>query len=65
MVNQDSVFGILECDERGPGFLRDPNRNYNLTPPGPQVPREIIQKFRLRGGEEILGRVQSSRKSRG
>ncbi len=65
MANQDSVFGVLERDEKGPGYLRDPKRNYNLTPPGPQVPRELIQRYRLRGGESLRCRVNSSRKSRG
>lgn len=57
-----SVTGTLELGEgKSPAFLRDPARNYAVGPRDPQVPREVIQKFRLRGGESITGQVSQGR----
>lgn len=62
--NTNYVTGTLEILDNGPAFLRDPKKNYAANMQNPQVPRNLVQKFRLRGGEPItgmLGRVQNNR----
>ncbi len=66
MSNAETVVtGTLELSENGPGYLREPKRNYATTPPGPQVPRALVEKLRLRGGETITGTCASGKKGRG
>ncbi len=63
MSNAETVVtGTLELNENGPGILRDPKRNFGLTPPGPQVPRELVGKLRLRGGETIQAACRRGKK---
>jgi transcription termination factor Rho len=49
------VTGTLELAQNGPGYLRDPGRNYLINGSDAQVPRDMIVKARLRGGETITG----------
>ncbi|RIK68964.1 MAG: transcription termination factor Rho [Planctomycetota bacterium] len=58
------VSGTLELGEgKGPGYLREPSRNYAVSPNDPQVSSDLIGRFKLRGGETIVG--VPSRKGRG
>lgn len=49
------VEGVLEIDEKGLGFLRDPKKNYTARPDDPIVQSDWIRKFGLRGGEFMGG----------
>ena len=61
-----SVVGTLELSEKGgSGFLRDPSRNYAISPNDPQVTREVISRFKLRGGETIKATVSRGKKGKG
>jgi transcription termination factor Rho len=59
------VTGTLEYNQNSASYLRDSQRNYAILPSDPQVPRDLIGKFRLRGGETITGVRANSKKSRG
>src|SRR5262245_46272036 len=59
------VTGTLELGQNGSGFLRDPARNYAISPNDPLVQRDIIQKMRLRGGETITGEIHRGKHGRG
>ena len=67
MTNQTpKVFtGTLELNESGPGYLRDAKRNYAADQANPQVPRELIAKFGLRGGEPITAAWSMGKRGRG
>ena len=67
MTNQTPrVFtGSLELNESGPGYLRDAKRNYAADQANPQVPRELIEKFGLRGGESITAAWSMGKRGRG
>ncbi len=56
--------GVLELSNRDGGFLRDPKKNYRVTPRDVRVSSKLIQKFGLRGAESISG-ASSSRGKRG
>ncbi|MBL8879897.1 MAG: transcription termination factor Rho [Phycisphaerales bacterium] len=47
------IEGVLEIEEKGAAFLRDPKKNYAVRPEDPIVPPEWIKKLGLRGGEFI------------
>jgi transcription termination factor Rho len=49
------VEGVLELQDKGPAFLRDPKRNYAARSSDPQVPPEWVRKYELRGGETLAG----------
>ncbi|MCG8407029.1 MAG: transcription termination factor Rho [Phycisphaerales bacterium] len=57
--------GILELNDKRSGYLRDPKRNYSVHPQDPQVTRDMVEKFRLRGGEPITSLVGIGKKGRG
>src|ERR1043166_6572802 len=63
--NEQVVTGTLELGQNNSGFLRDPTRNYAISPNDPQVTRDVVQKFRLRGGESITAQVNRGRQGRG
>lgn len=63
--NDNSVTGTLELNGRNQGCLRDPRRNYPVSPQDPQVPRDLVQKLGLRGGETITGSCSRGKKGRG
>lgn len=71
------VTGTLELNSNGnsngngnsnhsnqPGYLRDPQRNYAPSPQDPQVPVEMIKKYRLRGGEMITAECGRGKKGK-
>ncbi|MFQ5502649.1 MAG: transcription termination factor Rho [Phycisphaerae bacterium] len=62
----EKVFnGILELNENGPGYLRDPQKNYAVNQQNPQVTRDLIRAFRLRGGEPVTGTWNQGKRGRG
>jgi transcription termination factor Rho len=63
--NDQLVSGTLELGGNGPGYLRDPKRNYAVSPNDPQVGRDLIQRFGLRGGETVAGKAGRGRKGNG
>jgi len=52
------VAGILEPLDNKTGRLIDPAMNGRVRPTDPFVPRELIRRFKLKGGSEIVGRAQ-------
>ena len=55
------VTGILELDDRGRGFLRKPTANYRMSAGDPVMPADLIRRYRLRGGEVVVGEANSQR----
>ena len=49
------VTGVLQITERGHGFLRSPQNDYNAEPTDPVVPRELIEAHGLETGLELAG----------
>ena len=49
-----AVEGTLEIGANGAGALRDSKRNYAIGQRDPIVNRDLIQRFRLRGGESLV-----------
>ncbi len=48
--------GTLEINgQSGMGYLRDQKRNYSISPNDPAIPRNVVEKLHLRGGESIAG----------
>ena len=51
-----AIGGTLEINEAaGFGFLRNPSRNYSISPSDPKISSGLIRRYRLRGGESISG----------
>jgi transcription termination factor Rho len=57
--------GTLEYNQNSASFLRDSQRNYAMLPTDPQVPRDLIGRFHLRGGESITGIRGNNKKTKG
>lgn len=57
-----AVAGVLELDQQGAGFLRDPKRSYRTSPNDPYVSNDAVRKFALRGGEYLAGPVAPVKK---
>ena len=57
--------GLLELHPNGYGFLRCPNNNYSRERTDPFVPGTMIEKFGLRPGVMIRGKVQPARRQQG
>lgn len=57
--------GLLEMHPNGYGFLRGPENNYSRERTDPFVPGTMIEKFGLREGVVIRGKVQPARKQQG
>jgi transcription termination factor Rho len=57
--------GLLELHPNGYGFLRDPKNNYSRERSDPFVPGTMIEKFALRPGVMITGKVQPARRQQG
>jgi transcription termination factor Rho len=53
--------GILELSGKGFGFIRNPKRHLNLLPNDAYVSNQMIQRFRLRNGLFIAGRMEPQR----
>ncbi len=57
--------GLLELHPNGYGFLRGPENNYSRERSDPFVPGTMIEKFGLRPGVMIRGKVQPARRQQG
>ena len=57
--------GLLELHPNGYGFLRSPDNNYSRERSDPFVPGTMIEKFNLREGLMISGKVQPARRQQG
>lgn len=57
--------GLLELHPNGYGFLRSPDNNYSRERSDPFVPGTMIDKFGLRPGVMITGKVQPARRQQG
>lgn len=57
--------GVLEIHPNNNGFLRDPARNYKVTPGDVQVPHAIINRYKLKQGAYVTGVVESRGKGEG
>ena len=57
--------GLLELHPNGYGFLRSPANNYSRERSDPFVPGTMIEKFALRPGVIITGKVQPARRQQG
>lgn len=57
--------GLLEMHPNGYGFLRAPGNNYSRERTDPFVPGTMIEKFGLRAGLMITGKVQGARRQQG
>ncbi|RMH01639.1 MAG: transcription termination factor Rho [Planctomycetota bacterium] len=51
------VRGVLELRKDGTGFLRDSARNLEERKDDPVVPKEMVRRFQLKAGSEILARA--------
>jgi transcription termination factor Rho len=54
--------GVLEVGEKGFGFLRNPAKSYQISPNDIYVSPDLIRRYRLRPGIEIVGRAAPPRK---
>ena len=59
---ENQVKGVLEVGEKGFGFLRNPTRNFQISPNDIYVSPDVIRKFKLRPGLEIDGRAVPPKK---
>ncbi len=57
--------GLLEMHPNGYGFLRSPENNYSRERSDPFVPGTMIDKFGLRPGVMVRGKVQAARRQQG
>lgn len=58
-------YGMLEMHPNGYGFLRSPENNYSREKSDPFVPGTMIEKYNLRAGLMLTGRVQPARRQQG
>ena len=61
--DKTTVEGVLELTPKGFGFLRSPARNYAAQPTDPYVGANLIDRYRLRPGTMIAGKVEPARKA--
>ena len=61
----ESGSGVLEMHPNGYGFLRSPANNYSRERTDPFVPAQMIDRFRLREGVLVKGKVQQGRRQQG
>jgi transcription termination factor Rho len=57
--------GLLEMHPNGYGFMRSPENNYSRERSDPFVPGTMIEKFGLRPGVVIRGKIQPARRQQG
>jgi transcription termination factor Rho len=55
MPTERSASGVLQINEKGFGFLRQPESNYLPSPKDVFVPRNLIQHFSLKPGVQLSG----------
>ncbi len=58
------VAGVLELTDRG-GFLRAIESSYLATPNDPFIPQALVQRHKLRPGDEVAGEALPARGGRG
>ncbi len=58
------VAGVLELSERG-GFLRNIESSYLITSNDPFIPQALLQRLKLRPGDEVVGEALPGRGGRG
>jgi transcription termination factor Rho len=59
-MSESMTDGTLEMQESGGGHLRSPKRNYAVHPTDAFVPDSLVKRFRLRGGETLIGPTSSN-----
>ncbi len=59
------VEGVLELTDRGGGFLRSRQSSYLPTGHDVFVPPAIIQRYKLRAGDEVVGQAAAQRSGKG
>jgi transcription termination factor Rho len=64
-MDQETVSGVLQLNEKGFGFLRQPTSNYQPSSKDIFVPRALIQQHHLREGVYVVGHYGPGEKSRG
>ena len=57
------VRGILDLRQDGTGFLRDPKRTLEERKSDPMVPKELVRKFLLKAGSEIVAQASPGQPS--
>ncbi|MDA0255872.1 MAG: transcription termination factor Rho [Planctomycetota bacterium] len=57
--------GVLEMHPNGYGFLRSAEKNYVRERSDPFVPAQMIERYRLREGVFVQGKVQAGRRQQG
>jgi transcription termination factor Rho len=60
MESEQTASGILQINEKGFGFLRQPESNYMPSSKDVFVPRNLIQQFKLREGVQVSGTTRPS-----
>lgn len=65
MDTQPAAAGVLQVHEKGYGFLRQAKNNYIPGPKDVFVPRQVIQKYRLREGVLVTGSVATAEAAKG
>lgn len=65
METDQNASGVLEINEKGFGFLRQPESNLLPSRNDVFVPRTLIQQFKLREGVQISGHSSPSTNGRG
>jgi transcription termination factor Rho len=56
-VTEETTLGILEVTSKGAGFIRRQDRGYLAARGDVHVGRKLLQQFRLRTGDEIIGEI--------
>src|SRR5882724_10315369 len=57
--------GVLEMHPKGYGFLRDPQRNFKAAANDVYVGTPLLNKFQLRQGVQLTGRIEAPRNGQG
>jgi transcription termination factor Rho len=57
--------GVLELHPKGYGFLRNPSRNFKAASNDVYVGTPLLNKFQLRQGVRLTGRIEASRTGQG
>ncbi len=64
-MNDQAVSGILEVTSKGTGFLRRQDQGYLPSRGDVHVGRKLLQQFRLRTGDELVGEAGKPSSGRG
>ncbi len=63
--SDDVIVGLVEIGQGKSGYVRNPQRNYAVSPQDPQIQQQLIQKYNLRGGEMVSVTAKRGKKNRG